>query len=66
MFCDGGLGVCTVCKAAEGQLLTHCPGYALNEEALKACYNGNVKDFTVMKSWKEHGYDFRKKTWPRR
>jgi hypothetical protein len=44
-ICQGGLAVCTVCKAAEGELLTWCPGFALNAEAREACYRGNVIDF---------------------
>jgi hypothetical protein len=49
MFCEGGLGWCTVCDAFEGQLLTTCPGYKLNEDALNACYHGNVKDLDVFR-----------------
>jgi hypothetical protein len=38
MWCDGGLGWCTVCGAFEGQLTTHCPGRKLTEEELEATY----------------------------
>ena len=55
MFCDGGLGWCVVCGAFEGQLLTSCPGYHLNEEALEACYRGNVKDMASFRTAVEHG-----------
>lgn len=48
-----GLTFCTVCKAAEGELLTHCPGHELNSEALEACYNGNVID---MHRWRMRHY----------
>lgn len=36
---------CKVCGAAEGELLSYCPGYKLNTETLEACYRGNVLDF---------------------
>ena len=49
MFCDGGLCLCTVCNAFEGQLLSSCPGYKLSEEAHDAVYEGNVYDFV---NWK--------------
>lgn len=42
--CRGGLALCTVCGAGEGQLLKHCPGYRLSEETLESCYSGNVLD----------------------
>jgi hypothetical protein len=31
-FCDGGLGLCTVCGGFEGSLLPKCPGIRLTEE----------------------------------
>jgi excinuclease UvrABC ATPase subunit len=65
-FCDGGLGLCTVCGAFEGQLLSSCPGYMLNEETLDACYQGNVKDFIRLKRYAEHGFNIRKGIWERR
>jgi hypothetical protein len=43
-ICEGGLGWCVICNAFEGQLLTCCPGYKLNENALQECYHGKVKD----------------------
>jgi hypothetical protein len=49
-ICDGGLGLCTVCGAAEGELLTYCPGFRLNNEALEACYTGNVIDMESQRS----------------
>lgn len=55
MFCDGGLGLCEVCGGFEGQLLTTCPGYKLNNEALDACYHGNVKDFAFFRYAVYHG-----------
>lgn len=42
---DGELASCRTCGAAEGELLTWCPGYKLNREAREACYTGNVVDF---------------------
>jgi len=53
--CEGGLGWCIVCNAFEGQLLTHCPGFRLNEDALNACYHGNVKDLAYFRAMVEHG-----------
>jgi hypothetical protein len=47
-WCEGGLGHCTVCGAFEGQLLSSCPGERLTEEALEACYQGNVVDFIII------------------
>lgn len=44
-YCSWGAAECTVCGAAEGQLLSFCPGFWLNESALDACYTGNVRDF---------------------
>lgn len=38
------LGECTTCGAAEGELLSSCPGYRLNYETKEACYTGNVCD----------------------
>jgi hypothetical protein len=35
--CDGGLQWCTVCNAAEAELLPSCPGYLLTSEALQHC-----------------------------
>jgi hypothetical protein len=42
MFCDGGLGLCTVCGAFEGQLLPDCPGYGLAPWERDACYHGHL------------------------
>jgi hypothetical protein len=53
-FCDGGLALCTVCGAAEGELLSHCPGFSLSAEAKAACYSGNVFDLTYLRRLKEH------------
>lgn len=44
ILCNGGLSKCIICGAAEGELLTFCPGYKLNGEAREACYNGRVVD----------------------
>lgn len=64
-FCDSGLVVCIVCGAAEGQLLTTCPGYALNYEARDACYQGNVIDFKHWMNMRDAGYDIRNRRWIR-
>jgi hypothetical protein len=58
-FCEGGLGWCTVCGAFEGQLLTTCPGYRLNEATLDACYRGNVRDLASYRQAIEHGATIR-------
>ena len=52
-----------VCNAAEGELLTTCPGYRLSQDALDACYFGNVIDFAVAKEYRRRdvGENFRKK-----
>lgn len=38
------LDICTVCGAAEGELLYSCPGFRLSMEAVEACWIGNVID----------------------
>jgi len=58
-----GLAICSVCTAAEGELLTFCPGYALGWQAKDACYHGNVLDFNSLKRMKESGYNVRTKKW---
>ena len=50
---DDGLAYCTVCKAGEGALLKWCPGFKLTEEAMEACYRGNVVDLDYFRSRKE-------------
>ena len=62
-FCAAGLYLCTICNAAEGELLTNCPGYKLNSEALEACYTGNVIDFTLMRNRVLNGYNIKKRKW---
>lgn len=42
MFCDGGLGSCTVCGGFEGTLTHECCGYALDEHTLNAVYKGGL------------------------
>ena len=53
-YCDGGLALCTVCGAGEGELLSHCPGFRLSFEARTACYSGNVLDFVYLRRLKKH------------
>ena len=67
MFCEGGLGMCIVCNGFEGSLLTHCPGYRLNNETLEACYRGNVKDLTAIRAYVAHGARIKNGTliWPK-
>ena len=40
MFCDGGLGSCTVCKGIEGTLPTECPGIPMTEDQQEQVYKG--------------------------
>ena len=53
-YCEGGLSRCTICGAVEGELLSHCPGFQLSQEAKDACYSGNVFDFTYLKRLRKH------------
>ena len=66
-FCDccicKGLSVCETCGAAEGELLASCPGFKLNEDALLACYQGNIIDFIYIKSKILNGFDIKSKKW---
>ena len=48
-WCEGGLGLCTVCNAAEGELLEECPGYELTAEAHELCYKGQIKTVADLK-----------------
>lgn len=47
------LYVCRVCNAAEGELLSYCPGYRLNAETLDACYTGNVIDLEGQRRYRQ-------------
>lgn len=49
------LGECTVCGAAEGELLSFCPGFLLNAEAREACFQGNVVDLHGFLRWRAAG-----------
>ena len=42
MFCVGGLGGCTVCKAFEGTLPTECPGTPISEEDQQLIYKASL------------------------
>lgn len=42
MFCDGGLGSCTVCGGFEGTLPSECPGRKTEEEHLQLVYNSTL------------------------
>lgn len=44
MFCDGALGLCTVCDGFEGTLTTHCCNRQLSQEEKDEIYKGN-RDF---------------------
>lgn len=37
-FCEGGLGLCTVCDGFEGQLPTQCPGEKMTEAQKERVY----------------------------
>lgn len=41
-ICDGGLGVCTVCHAAEGELTTDCPGVPVPVDIREKVFAGQV------------------------
>jgi len=45
MFCDGGLGACTVCGGAEGTLTTECCGRRLTEEEKDKVYKEGTLDY---------------------
>ena len=60
---DNGLALCTVCGGGEGQLLKWCPGVRLTEEALEACYTGNVVDLDHYRSRRECEERERAKEW---
>ena len=42
MFCDGGLGSCTVCNGFEGTLTEECCGFRLDRYVLEAVYKGGL------------------------
>ena len=44
-FCDGGLGLCTVCNGAEGTLTTECCGRKITEEEKEKIYTLQSLDF---------------------
>lgn len=44
-YCDGGLGLCTVCGLAEGALTTHCPGRKVTEAEEKEIYENGTLDY---------------------
>lgn len=45
MFCDGGLGLCTVCNGFEGTLTTDCCGRRLTEDERHRIYELGTLDF---------------------
>ena len=49
-ICDGGLHVCLVCTAAEGELTTDCPGVVVSYERREAVYKGRY-DFVKGEWW---------------
>lgn len=69
MFCEGGLGACTVCGGMEGSLPTHCPGAEMGRFTEQKVYTTDLdfvngawvrnprKDyvFWMSKEIREHG-----------
>jgi len=47
MFCDGGLGHCTVCGGFEGTLTTDCCGRELTEREKDEIYKMGTLDFAA-------------------
>lgn len=45
MFCDGGLGACTVCNGFEGTLTTDCCGRKMTEDEERRVYKEGTLDF---------------------
>lgn len=62
-FCHGGLGWCTVCGGFEGQLLPDCPGFHPGEEALNACYKGNVMNLVTWRAYTAAGLVRKRGRW---
>lgn len=52
MFCDGGLGSCTVCGGFEGTLPTDCPGERMDGALETRIYNGEI-DYRAGRGWCE-------------
>lgn len=42
VYCEGGLGSCTVCKCAEGTLPSECPGAPVSSSDQDRIYAGNL------------------------
>lgn len=42
MYCEGGLGFCTVCRGGEGSLPTECPGEAMPMLVADEVYAGRL------------------------
>lgn len=49
-ICRGGLAFCTVCKGAEGDLTTDCPGYSPSEDTRSMISSGHI-NFTHALGW---------------
>lgn len=64
MFCDGGLGACTVCGGIEGSLTTECPGIELPQETLDLLYALKI-DFNQGRWWMSHD-EMNADGWPER
>lgn len=45
MYCDGGLGLCTICGGAEGTLTTDCCGRRITHEEEDRIYKQCNLDF---------------------
>jgi hypothetical protein len=43
LVCDGGLGICVVCKGGEAELAKMCPGRKLTDEERELVVRGELE-----------------------
>lgn len=55
---DDGLPVCTICGAAEGELLFYCPGVKLAAESLDAIFAGKIVSLEYARRIREYNREF--------
>lgn len=53
-YCEGDLFLCTVCRCAEAELLTSCPGFPLSPEVMNAIVDGQVVDLLYWQLLRKH------------